>query len=237
MAKLICLISLPIHVEENLLVFDSLDETKFSRHIIIPGVHVENHMEAKAFADEVVKNLDTKFAQLLTWASIRASRTSASEVPGSSNINQAHLGPLVTRSLDITESSFKLPSILGKKAANAPKIETELIKEKVQASIKLVNESAPANVMKQVMGNMLLFTRTGAGYCPICKREHVNDNTHFVIVHDQAVCLHCRHSETHCGKKTTLLLGHLDSTGANSLRRAMSITTDEIPKAFEKQNC
>jgi len=48
-------------VEENFLVFDSSDETKFLRHIIIPGVHVENNMEAKAFADEVVKNLDAKF--------------------------------------------------------------------------------------------------------------------------------------------------------------------------------
>jgi len=86
------------------------------------------------------------------------------------------------------------------------------------------------------MGNMLLFTRRGAGYCPICKREHVNKNTHFVIVHDQAVHLHCRLSETHCGKKTTLLLGYLDSTRANGLRRAISITADEIPEAFEKQN-
>jgi len=45
------------NVVQNFLVFDSSDETKFSRHIIIPGVH-ENHMEAKAFTDEVVKNLD-----------------------------------------------------------------------------------------------------------------------------------------------------------------------------------
>jgi len=42
------------------LVFDSSDHTKFSRHIIIPGIHVENHMEAKAFADEMVKYLDEK---------------------------------------------------------------------------------------------------------------------------------------------------------------------------------
>jgi len=136
----------------------------------------------------------------------------------------------------ITEGSLKLPSILAKPAANSPKIETELAKEKVQAIVKLINESGSADVVKQVMGNMLLFTRTSAGYCPICEHEHVNDNTHFVIVHDQVFCLHCRHSETHYGKKTTLLLGHLDLTCANGLRRAMSITADEIPKAFEKQN-
>jgi len=50
-------LDLPANVEENFLVFDSSDETKFLRHII-PGVYVENHIEAKAFADEVVKNLD-----------------------------------------------------------------------------------------------------------------------------------------------------------------------------------
>jgi len=54
------ILNLPANVEENLLVFDSSDETKFSRHIIIPGIHVENHMEAKAFDDEVVKYLDEK---------------------------------------------------------------------------------------------------------------------------------------------------------------------------------
>jgi len=59
----------------------------------------------------------------------------------------------------IIEGSFKLPSILGKKAANAPKI--ELTKEKVKAVVKLVNELAPADTLKQVLGNMLLFTRTG----------------------------------------------------------------------------
>jgi len=63
-SKLYCskgdILGLPANVEENLLVFDSLDHTKFSRHIIIPGIHVENHMEAKAFADEMVKYLDEK---------------------------------------------------------------------------------------------------------------------------------------------------------------------------------
>jgi len=130
---------------------------------------------------------------------------------------------------------LKLPSILGKPTTNAPKIETELTKEKVQAIVKLVNELAPANSLKQVMGNMLIFTRRGAGYCPICEREDVNNNTHFVIINKQAVHLHCRHSETHCGKKITLLLGHLDVTHTNGLRRAMSITTDEIPKNIKSR--
>jgi len=76
---------------------------------------------------------------------------------------------------------------LGQATANTPKIETELTKENVQAIVKLVNESAPGNSLKKVMGNMLIFTRKDAGYCPICERDHVNNNTHFVIVHDQAV--------------------------------------------------
>jgi len=135
----------------------------------------------------------------------------------------------------ITKGSLKLPSILGQPTTTAPKIETELTKENVQAIVKLVNELAPGNSLKKVMGNMLIFMRKEAGYCPICKHDHVKDNTHFVIVHNQAVRLHCRHSETHCGK-TTLLLGHLDVTRTNGLRRAMSITANEIPQAFEKQD-
>jgi len=83
---------------------------------------------------------------------------------------------------------------------------------------------------------MLLFTRTGAGYCPICERNHVKDNIHFAVVHDQCVRLHWRHSETHCDKKNTLVLGYLDSSCADGLRRALSITAEKIPGVFEKQN-
>jgi len=79
---------------------------------------------------------------------------------------------------------LKLPSILGQPTANAPKIETELTKENVQAIVKLVNELALGNSLKKVMGNMLIFTRKDAGYCPICKRDHINNKTHFVIVHN-----------------------------------------------------
>jgi len=62
------ILDLAANVEENLLVFDLSDQTKFLRHIIIPGVHVENHVEAKAFADEVVKNMDNKFCPVVDLA-------------------------------------------------------------------------------------------------------------------------------------------------------------------------
>jgi len=232
----------PVNVE-NPLVFDLSDETKFSRHIIIPGVHVENHMEAKAFADEMLKYLDEKLhpvVDLGVYKSLQNFRLFNNKKVSSPRVKVYKSGTFKAFSdsliRSITEGSLKLPSILGQPTTTAPKIESELTKENVQAIVKLVNESALGNSLKKVMGNMLIFTRKEAGYCPICKRDHVNDNTHFVIVHDQAVWLHCRHSETHCGKKTTLLLGHLDVTRANGLKRAMSITANEIPEAFEKQD-
>jgi len=237
------ILGLPANVEENLLVFDSSDETKFSRHIIIPGIHVENHMEAKAFADEMVKYLDEKLRPVVdlgVYKSLQNFRLFNNKKVGSPRVKVYKSGTFKAFNDSligyITKGSLKLPSILGQPTANAPKIETELTKENVQAIVKLVHELAPGNSLKKVMGNMLIFTRKEAGYCPICKRDHVNDNTHFVIVHDQAVWLHCRHSETHCGKKTTLLLGHLDVTRADGLRQAMSITADEIHEAFERQD-
>jgi len=230
------ILDLPANVEENLLVFDSSDKTKFSRHIIIPGIHVENHMEAKAFTNEVVNFLDEKLRPVVDlgyYKSLQNFCLFNNRKIGSPRVKVYKSGTFKAFS-DlligyITEGSLKLPSILGQPTANAPKIDTELTKENVQAIVKLVNELAPGNSLKKVMGNMLIFTTKDAGYCPICKRDHIKDNTHFVIVHNQAVWLHCRHSETHCSKKTTLLLGHLDVTRANGLRRAMSITADEIP--------
>jgi len=128
-----------------------------------------------------------------------------------------------------------IPSILGRPGARcvaAPKNESNLFDEQIQAVAKLVNEFAPANALRRAFGDMVLLTRTGAGYCPIFECKHVNNNTNFAIVHDQVICLHCRHSEQHCSKETTLLLGHLDSSHANSLRRAMSITADINPRCM-----
>jgi len=229
---------LNIHdLDENLLVFDSSDETKFSRHVITPGVHVENHKEARAFANKVVKNIDPRFRPAIDlgiYKSLQNFCLFDNRKVGSTRVKQYKSGTFKAFSdsliAQIPEGSYMLPSILGKPAAkNAPKNDTELTEGQVQAVVKLVNESAPANTLKRVIGGMLLFTRTGAGHCPICERDHVNDNTHFVIVHEQCVCLHCRHSETHCSKKTSLVLGYLDSSWADGLRRAMSITADKIP--------
>jgi len=203
-SKLYCskgdILGLPADVEENLLVFDSSDETKFSRHIIIPGVHVENHMEAKAFADEMVKYLDEKLRPVVdlgVYKSLQNFRLFNNRKVSSPRVKVYKSGTFKAFSDSligyITEGSLKLPSILSQPTANAPKIETELTKENLQAIIKLVNELALGNSLKKVMGNMLIFTRKEAGYCPICERDHVNDNTHFVIVHDQTVWLHCRH--------------------------------------------
>jgi len=63
-----------------------------------------------------------------------------------------------------------------------------------------------------------------------------NDNTHFAVVNDQCVLLHCRHSKQHCGKKTSIVLGYLDSSNTNGLRRALSITADKICEVVEQQN-
>jgi len=121
----------------------------------------------------------------------------------------------------IPDGSLKLPSILGRPTAKVAPLRMIISEEQVQAIVKLVNESTLSNVLRRVMGKMVLFTKTGAGYCPICEQDHVNDNTHFAIVHNQCICLHCRHSEQHIGEKTTLMLGHLDSSCTNGLRRAL----------------
>jgi len=194
-SKLYCrkgdILGLPADVEDNLLVFDLSDHTKFLRHIIIPGVHVENHMEAKAFADEVVKYLDEKLRPVVGLAVYKSLQNFClfnNRKVSSPRVKVYKLGTFKAFS-DlligyITEGSLKLPSILGKPTANAPKIDTELTKEKVQAIVKLVNELALGNSLKKVTGNMLIFTRKDTGYCPICKRDHINDNTHFVIIHE-----------------------------------------------------
>jgi len=216
---------------------DFYNETKFSRHVIIPGFHVQNYHEAKAFADEVVRNLDAKFClaiDLGVFKSLQNFCLFMNCKVDSYRVKQYKSG--VFRAFSdlliayVPEDSFKLPSILARKAVkNATKIETDLTDKNIQAVIKLVDELAPSNTLNKVIGNMVIFTWRGTGYCPICEHEHVNDNTHIVIVHDQIVCLHCRHLETNCGKKTTLVLSYLDSSKAEGLRRALLIVADKIP--------
>jgi hypothetical protein len=49
---------------KDLLVYESSDYTKFSRHII-PTFHVSNHLEAKAFIDAFVAMLDPSIHQVV----------------------------------------------------------------------------------------------------------------------------------------------------------------------------
>jgi len=104
-------------------------------------------MEAKAFTDEVVKNLDSRFRLAVDLGvykslqnfhlymnckvgSARVKQYKSGEFKGFSNLHIAY----------IPDGSYKLPSILGRHAVkNAPKIDTELTEEKAQAIVKLVN--------------------------------------------------------------------------------------------------
>jgi len=188
----------PTFVEENLLVFDSSDKTKFSRHIIIPGVHVENHMEAKAFADEMLKYLDEKLSPVIdlgVYKSLQNFCLFNNKKVGSPRVKVYKSGTFKPFSDSligyITKGSLKLPSILGQPTTNTPKIETELTKQNVQAIVKLVHELAPGNSLKKVMGNMLIFTRTEAGYCPILPylRTRPRQRQHPLCYRQQSSCL------------------------------------------------
>jgi len=68
------ILDVPSNVEENFLVFDSSDETKFSRHIIIPG---EMIWKPRPLLMKRSRIWTPSFTQSLTWVFIRASRTSA----------------------------------------------------------------------------------------------------------------------------------------------------------------
>jgi len=45
--------------------------------------------------------------------------------------------------------------------------------------------------------NLLLFKRTKAIHCQLCKKTHDSNNTAYVAVHQMMVVLHCRRSPGH----------------------------------------
>jgi len=146
-------------MDKNFLVFDSSDEAKFSRHVIILGFHVQNYNEAKAFADEVVRNLDAKFRPAIdlgVYKSLQNFCLFMNHKVGSYRVKQYKSG--VFRAFSdlliayIPEDSFKLPSILARKAVkNGANSETDLTNKNIQAIIKLVNESAPSNTLNRLL--------------------------------------------------------------------------------------
>jgi len=108
------------------LILDLSDETKFSWHIIIPGFHVENHLEAKAFADEVVKNLDVRFCLSIglgVYKSLQNFCLYLSCKVGSNRVKQYKSGDLKAFSdsliASIPDGSFRLSSIFLKTTAKA----------------------------------------------------------------------------------------------------------------------
>jgi len=102
--------------------------------------NVQNYHEAKAFTDEVARNLDAKFCpavDLGVYKSLQNFRLYMNCKVGSSRVKQYKSGVFKAFSdlliAYIPEGSFKLPSILARKAVkNAPKIETELRKSRLR---------------------------------------------------------------------------------------------------------
>ena len=75
--------------------------------------------------------------------------------------------------------------------------EPEIRDKDLKKCLDIVKQSgtSDAHSFQRANGNLILFRRERSGYCSICNRIHDNDNTLMVIVKENKIIEHCRHSE------------------------------------------
>lgn len=198
---------------EDIMIFESCgrieNDYKFSYHVQLPYHIVHDHIDAKGFAEEIIKRLGItfgKFIDLLPYGEVHNLRLYDSVKEGRKKlINQ----DLAAEHKTISEISdeFKLirapiaSNILPKKFYKEEKPQTTVKTIIVQKALEMVQNSGIDSGLKftSISNGLLLYKRINKSYCRICKEDHSKDNTLMVGIYENEdksynVVQHCRHN-------------------------------------------
>lgn len=166
-------IDLPYH---NIVICDSSDETKFSRHIIIDGYYVTDNHEAKSFMsfvckalpDEVLKYIDTG-----VYKSVQNLRIAGSTKVGSNRVKSIISKHTLMQSIVTYVKDSRLVSSVRKYSinhVNEPMVEIE--DKLMQEAKNLAEPFMKGYKLWKTSSNALYYNRTISTYCNICNRTH-----------------------------------------------------------------
>ena len=182
---------------DEIIVCDSTDKTKFSRHYIIHGMCVNNNLEAKYFTEVMIKNLPAAFPRKHIDDGVNKSlqnfRLPECHKTGSNRIkriisNHTFIDALISYNdnCHVLQEQYIQPK--ARQIAEVA-IDNELENRVVNAS-KQYTEGCSYN---RYDSGYYMYRRNAPGFCQICERTHDRDNTPFVTISKSGDLLfHCR---------------------------------------------
>lgn len=177
-----------------LAISDSSDETKYSKHIVIPDYHVKNHHEAAYFTTRLAACLPEDMIEFIDLGVNKS--TQNFRLPGCHKVDSARVkkmrnGTTEQMIVTLTAGTCALESYHIYAKPDAP----ELVEHSADQVLAMVGPYTEGMEFQKSVGNLYLYRRMAPSHCHLCDRVHDSDNTLFATVSKQkCVKIHCRHA-------------------------------------------
>jgi hypothetical protein len=192
----------------DVIICSSVDPlVKYSYHYIINGYCVNNNIEAGFFTKKVCSLLNSNFQQFIDYStskSIQNFRTIYSHKRESDRTKIMEAGELKVSDIDTfityTENCILLHPIKIVEHKNS-----KSIVDKSDTLWKKLEKFCPSkyidgSTFREMIDNLIVFSRTEPSMCPVCIRQHDHDNTamiYLIPTYKQiAMYFKCRKNDT-----------------------------------------
>jgi len=174
--------------DENIVICDSSNASKFSRHVIITGYHFANTREFKCFSNAVAAN-GSSLPEFICYDGLCATnrfgsvRLTGSHKTGSPDRKKRIISNHRYRDSIIQcipEDSIALPEIAPAETMTNPMIYSDAITKNVMRLFgKHFN---PKDFMiRGWTGSLLTLDRVRVSHCPLCMRDHESDGMYIAL--------------------------------------------------------
>lgn len=182
----------------KLVIADSSDAHKLSKHIVIDGYFMPNSEYAKAFYDWIIKGLDADIAQFVdhqVYKPIQSLRlTGCHKVGAAHRVKHIETKHTIEQSLfTVVDGCIELTT-MGRSSKPAQQID-QPIDFDLDETLSMVSRYTEGLRFNRVInGNLLTFMRVTPSKCPICDEVHHKDNTlHAIVSATGDVIVRCKH--------------------------------------------
>lgn len=189
--------------ESKIIVYSSHTSSKISYHLLVANYYLQNHLEAKIFADDIIKEISNPFSKYIdscVYKSIQQFRLLGSHKYKKNNMKK--IDPL-SDDYDIPESFINNVDLYNFRLSLLTLVDScDMIKETVKQEKNILSQgnSSEDDIPKAIEnvkniypsleyvsyeinnGNILLTFSNKNGYkCKICNRIHDQENPYVII--------------------------------------------------------
>ena len=183
------------HVNPDIIICDSSNDKKFSKHIIIANYCFANNIEAKWF-NEILKSviecmpcsqyIDFSVNKYVQNFRIQGSTKQSADGPRTKTSNRSLIDTLITQ----TKNCKLLPLKAEYKKKEIPNINNINISNELIKDLPIDYSTWRPG---KTHNNLITFKRQKSNYCQICQRQHDNIGMYIAVHHDK-ITQHCYRS-------------------------------------------